>query len=144
MKWWYKRYTRKTHGQYKDAPNRQRIAYLQFSVLQRVFREEAQIRLSCLQRLGWADCRTGRRCRHGGERRGETRQPETIVLPNDIVNVKSQRKCLSAKRTNTNEPRRRDTHALSIFSVALSNLPRLFCTRSCLCIFHERLSAQLR
>lgn len=64
LKWWNQRYTRKTlqtQGQYKDVPNGQTIAYLQFSVLQRVFQEEAQIRLLCLQRLELADCRTGRR-----------------------------------------------------------------------------------
>lgn len=89
------------HGQYEDIPKRQdrpRIAYLQFSVLQRMFQEEAQIRLLCLQRLVLADCRTGQRQRHSA-RCGESQRRKNIVFANNTVNV----------GTNINEPCRAHT-----------------------------------
>lgn len=54
--------TRKSHPKRTDnikqfRTDGERVAYLQISVLQKVFQEEAQIRLLCLQRLVLADCR---------------------------------------------------------------------------------------
>lgn len=89
-----------------------RLAYLQFSVLQRTFQEEAQIRLSCLQWLVSADCRNG----HHARRREAQQQ---IILANNIVNgniVEQIQTCL-VEHTR--------------LSVTVSKRLCLFCALSC-------------